>query len=425
MAWIALHDGEEKGAFEVPFQTDAYCKECGGRLRVWRESTDGRARHFKHVSEMGGGRGGGNSSCSGGEGDKHRKWKNFAAERLAEVFDAVAEASVEKRIAAPHTDKEHRDADAIVLFEGRDDQLGLGLAVEVQHKNKDKDIEATTRDYLKQDIAVAWLYEEDFADDGCRMNETDFRDRAAAGISPLYFRNTPIPWDLHLKTHVEPKLDIVRKKPELLNADECDYELTSWGQEVPAKIPQDWFEKKSREIWEKQYWFSVFSQYHSHRNGVNRYASEEFFREVREKMRSEPPEITAKLPPEYSDQKARELWNQKEWLSLFSPPTEHLADIEPLGVSMEIDVAPFFGEKFWKQSWLRGKNPQGQKFAIPCNQCGEMIYPPKNGESVTKMLKFHVKREHKKKLKRSGSYSSFIKNDHAAKLDVNHTDTLL
>lgn len=205
MAYIAVHDGERKGAFEVPFQTDAYCRECGERMRVWRESTDGRARHFKHISEMAGGEGGGGAgSCSGGEGDEHRKWKNFAAERLSEVFDDIAEASVEKRLAAPHTGKKHRDADAIVMFNERDEQLGLGLAVEVQHKNKDKDIEATTQDYLKQDIAVAWLYEEDFSDDGCRMEEVDFRDRASDGISPLYFSTTPVPWQLHVESHVEP-----------------------------------------------------------------------------------------------------------------------------------------------------------------------------------------------------------------------------
>lgn len=246
MAYTAIYEGEVKGAFQVPHKTDAFCQKCGERVRVWRESEGGTARHFKHISEMGGGSGGG-SGCSGGEGDKHIKWKNFAAERLGEVFDGVQEVAVEKRLAAPHTDKEHRDADAIALFEDRDDQLGLGIAVEVQHKNRDKDIEATTRDYLKQDIAVAWLYEDDFTADGCPMAEIDFRDRAADGVNPLMFRPGLLPHGHPPRDYAEIKIGILAEQSELT-------------QSVLATLPKEWHDDTAQKIWANQNWSKIVAK---------------------------------------------------------------------------------------------------------------------------------------------------------------------
>jgi hypothetical protein len=243
MAYTAKFDGEERGAFEVPPRTDAYCLECGGRMRVWREAQDGTARHFKHVENMHGGSAvGGGTACSGGESDEHQKWKNFAAERLQEEFSNIAEVTVEKELAAPHTEKQRRFADAALMFEDRDEQLGYGIAVEVQHKNRDKDIESTTRDYIKQDIAVAWVSESDFHDEGCKLNEFDFRYRASEIPSPLYFKEHPVPWDLHCAAHVEPVL--LRLQP--------------FENEVPAKIPNEYFDQKAMEIWRDQDWNNLF-----------------------------------------------------------------------------------------------------------------------------------------------------------------------
>lgn len=110
MPWIAKHDGKKKGAWQVPAKTDAYCVECGNRVRVWREASDGTARHFKHIDNMGGG-GGGSPDLSAcelvAESDKHLKWKNFAAERLANEFEGnVASCRVEQGMDAPESAKD-------------------------------------------------------------------------------------------------------------------------------------------------------------------------------------------------------------------------------------------------------------------------------------------------------------------------------
>jgi len=246
MAYTAIYEGEERGAFEVPHKTDAYCLECGERMRVWREADDGTARHFKHIRNMKGSTGyAGEHDCSGGESDEHRKWKNFAAERASEEFENIAEVSVEKRFSAPHTEKQYRDADSAVIFQDRDEQLGIGLAIEVQHRNLDKDIRSTTKDYLKQDIAVAWLRKEDFTDKGCKLNEVDFRDRARQSASISLFA-PPVPWYLHVETHVEPELELLRS------------ELSG---HVPAKIPSEYFDKNALEMWESAEWQSLFRRY--------------------------------------------------------------------------------------------------------------------------------------------------------------------
>lgn len=328
MAYIALHDGEEKGAFEVPFQTDAYCTECGERMRVWRESQDGTARHFKHVSEMhGGGEGGGlTNNCSGGEGDQHRKWKNFAAERLYEEFDGIVEATVEKRLHAPHTGKDHRYADAAITFEKWDEQMGVGLAVEVQHKNRDKDIEATTRDYLKQNMAVAWLDENDFSETGCRLNEADFRDRASEKPSPLYFKSTAVPWYLHLESHVEPTLHSIRIAREELNWDECDHELQKREYCVPARLPNEFYDEHAQRIWRNQDWEEIF-----------RIPSGKRYRMEALAPRSPTTNATrVSLPPDYFSWLRRWFWFNTPFEEKLDPPEKYEKNID---FSYDIEAA--------------------------------------------------------------------------------------
>lgn len=89
MAYTAIYDGEKRGAWAIPAGEDAYCEECDERMRVWREGADGTARHLKHISNMGGGDGGGGTDCGGGEDPDHVKWKNLAAERLQEIFETT------------------------------------------------------------------------------------------------------------------------------------------------------------------------------------------------------------------------------------------------------------------------------------------------------------------------------------------------
>lgn len=313
MPYIAIHDGEKKGAFEVPYQTDAYCIDCGERVRVWREAADGTARHFKHVSAMQGGGegGGGGDGCSAGESDEHRKWKNFAAERLSEVFANAAEVAVEKPLAAPHTGKERRYADAAVMFEDYDQQLGNGLAVEVQHKNVSKDVAATTRDYLKQDVAVAWLDESDFSDSGCRLNQLDFRNRASELPSPQYFLTDPPSIGPDVDVHASNWLLQVRHAREELNRPEVDHELSEREWHVPAQLPGEFFDELAEDIYRDQKWESLFKA-----------PSTLAYRTEAAIPRANTTSQTAvTLPPEFVDTVAQRVYRAQEWGSLFTRPT--------------------------------------------------------------------------------------------------------
>lgn len=186
MPWIALHEGEKKAPRQVPTKTDVECPVCGDTMRVWSRSTDGKARHFKHIDGMSISSGGGGSSCeSVAESDVHKKWKSLAADALEQAFAGnVAECRMEKTLDAPASEKDSRDGDAVVLFEKRDPVLGAGMVAEVQHKNHSKDIEATTADYIKQGYSVVWLRKDDFAKDRCRLTEIDFRKRARDAVWP-------------------------------------------------------------------------------------------------------------------------------------------------------------------------------------------------------------------------------------------------
>lgn len=255
MAYTAIYDGEERGAWAIPAGEDAYCMECGERMRVWREGVDGTARHVSHINNMGGGEGGG-TDCGGGEDDDDIKWKNFAAERLQEVFGDLAPtdtpATVEERLAAPASDKGYRDADALIYFDPADEQFGRALAVEVQNENKDKDIDAVTEDYVRQGIAVVWLYEDDFNNDGCKLNETDFRRKARQSIDSILLDQNPVPWYLHIKRHSEILLDGVRKAREELNREDCEHDLIEREHHTPAKLPEEYWNELRR--W---YWFNT------------------------------------------------------------------------------------------------------------------------------------------------------------------------
>jgi len=60
------------------------------------------------------------------------------------------------------SEKDHREADGLVLFEEHDRQLGQGLAIEAQWKNKDKNKRLVTADYREAGYSLLWIYENDF-----------------------------------------------------------------------------------------------------------------------------------------------------------------------------------------------------------------------------------------------------------------------
>jgi len=367
MAFTALYDDEERGAWSVPKGEDAYCTDCGDAMHVVSESSDGRARHFRHNPDHSGG-GGGGGGCSGGESDEHKKWKNFAAERLHELFGdrATDRATVEEPLAAPISDKQERAADACVFFENNDRQFGRGLAIEVQHKNKDKDKLAVERDYDRQGVATLWLTGDDFHDDGLRLTELDIRHR-------------------------------VREQTSI-----C--ELTDKWVRVPARGN------------------STFSHVKllpkTHENLVYE------VHDPRDRQASVP----AKIPTEFFDQTALELWREHDWKALFpdwqtySTETVEIPPYPRAPVKTEINIIPFLSEQFWRDAWLNGKDTVSTEPALTCSECSEIIDSKGHAESVAKLFKFHVKREHKSKLKRqagsqNSAYINFLDRNHRARLE--------
>lgn len=252
MPWIGLYEGEKKGAWQVPLQTDAECPTCGGRVRVWSEGVDGTASHFKHIDGMSGGNGGpggGVQDCdSVAESDEHLKWKNLAAQRLATAFDVPDECvRVEMGLEAPVSAKERRIGDAVLVFPDRDEQLGRGVVVEVQHRNDNKDIEETTADYIKQDFSVVWTDESDFADDHCRLVEVDFRHRAREAA-----------WPEHV-----PSEEAWANDPNEYHRIQSRWQR-AWADGLSisgatATLPPDWLDDLARRFYEETPWDELFT----------------------------------------------------------------------------------------------------------------------------------------------------------------------
>ncbi len=343
MPWIAKHDGEKKGAWQVPAKTDAKCVECGGRVRVWRESSDGTARHFKHIANMGGGQGGGGSAAceSVAESDKHIKWKNFAAEKLAEVFDGdVSECRVEKELDAPKSGKDRRVGDAVLTFENRDPQLGKGVVVEVQYRNHTKDIEETTEDYVEQDYSVVWTGEDDYSTDHCRLSEVDFRTRAQECVWPEY---TPSVSDWRVE-----KYDYNEIQSRWQRAWKGG--LTKSG--APATLPPEWCDEKAREIWESQYWHNLFfKRTIDHEPLSSKYLHEHYTDEVKDELDSGP-ESTVILPPDWVGQKSKQLWESQDWDDLFSPPEEYFDfwDFSEVPATIPKDWVAIKPAEYWRKT---------------------------------------------------------------------------
>lgn len=293
MPWIAEHDGERKSPRQVPEQVDVSCPTCGGRMRVWRRSSDGKARHFKHIGDIGHGNGGGGPGCETvAEHDVHKKWKSLAADRLEHVFEGnISMCSLEHQFKAPHSDKDRRFADAAVIFDEWDEQLGRGVAAEVQHRNNSKDIDAATHDYLEQDIAVVWLYADDFGETHCLLDEIDFRHRAQEAVWPQYAPPT--------RDNSQDLFEVVAQR--------VAHDSVSGAR---ATLPPDWCDQQAKQIWRTQRWEQLFRAPHANAAIVRGLVADR-------SHRIHPPPV---LPPEFIDETAKTIWARQPWLALFDPP---------------------------------------------------------------------------------------------------------
>lgn len=273
MPWIAIHEGQKKGAFQVPKETDVECITCGGRMRVWGESINGIPRHFKHIGNMGHREGGGREACEHvSESDEHIKWKNLAAGCLMEEFsDNISECVVEMELQAPESDKNRRIGDVVLVFDRFDEKLGRGIVVEVQHKNHSKDVKETTRDYISQGFSVVWTYESDYSQDHCRLSEVDFRQRAFDEAWPNYIPRTDCWWSSEYNFEYQQK--------EWLSGCKNGADRSC----VPATLPKEWYDQRARELWESQYWYSLFTA-QSHFGSCRLYESEKYILEVRKSL---------------------------------------------------------------------------------------------------------------------------------------------
>jgi len=304
MAFTALYNDEERGAWSVPKGEAAYCTDCGDAMHVVSESVDGRARHFRHNPDHSGG-GGGGGGCSGGESDEHRKWKNFAAERLHELFSdrAADRATVEEPLAAPISDKQDRAADACVFFENHDRQFGRGLAIEVQHKNKDKDKLAVERDYDRQGVATLWLTGDDFHDDGLRLTELDIRHRVREQTSICELCPK---WSYVVRSSKYGDLTTVDQPTTHEKSVYEAYDPRERNVSVDATIVADWVLPTPREYWKKQGWEAGFSV------NVGSYGHQAF--------RKRDVEVTAAFPRHWYEQTPADYWRSEPWEDRFRSP---------------------------------------------------------------------------------------------------------
>jgi len=190
MPYKAIHNGETKPPQLVPESTTVRCTGCERPMHVVksheRQTRSFVSRHFRHNREDGhggGGGGGGGGSC--GESDEHIRLKSIAASKLKHIFeDNCWKCELEYSIDRTISDAERRQADALLLFDDPDDQLGQGVAIEVQYKNESKDTRAVERDYLENNISTVWVTPDDFGEHDMRLNEADIRDRARRTVWP-------------------------------------------------------------------------------------------------------------------------------------------------------------------------------------------------------------------------------------------------
>lgn len=226
------------------------CLDCEETMYPRGPSIDGRARHFFHPASSGreGGCGGG-----GGESDTHRKLKSLAASALRTEFeDEAKQYGVERRLKAPATDEiNHRDADAYVEFESRDEQLGRGLIAEVQYRNKGKDIDATTQDYIAQGWSVCWLDVDDFASDRCLLDTNEFRQRATEAVWPEYIPSR-FEWGSVETNFYRMRAQWLQSESKTLSEDAAK-----------VRLPPEWNDEAAQQMWASQEWLSLFRAGHA------------------------------------------------------------------------------------------------------------------------------------------------------------------
>lgn len=161
MPFVAERDGELVTPEGVDDDAKLYCRECGGEMRVKTgHERDGTfvARHFYHKHGAGG--------CSGGESETHERLKLIVLSKVKSVFDC-AEVGVEKRIG-------QNIADVYAVLEERDEKYGAGIVCEVQYRHEGKDVDAVTKNYVREGYSVCWIEGADIEGRDVNLAEPDW-----------------------------------------------------------------------------------------------------------------------------------------------------------------------------------------------------------------------------------------------------------
>lgn len=142
---------------QVDPNKDYNCPSCGNTLRYRREATteDGdtiRRAHFWHTGNVGSPSGIGGCGV-GGESARHEEIKREVVQTLREEYPD-AEIQLEKQIG-------DNVADVVVEYDevyGEPDQNPLGAVVEVQVANQSKEYLDVTKNYLRNEFGVYWVF---------------------------------------------------------------------------------------------------------------------------------------------------------------------------------------------------------------------------------------------------------------------------
>jgi ribosomal protein S27E len=252
-----------------------HCPECGEQVTHRDQGANGKVAHFAHCPQS-------YDGCPGstvGESAEHDAMKSIAVGVVEDRLSVPVSASgTEEQLPAPYSEKEHRKADGLIRFDGRDEQLGDGLAIEVQYRNKQKDLEATTLDYIRgeESIAVLWLWEDDFDMEADSPEDwalplgdaDDIRERVRRQVWPR--GESESIWE-PVNGPSYPGMGITPHPPY----PDSGPVLHSWprgmaldaamptSRDCPAKLPPDAVDDLAQSYKEEQDWSSLFTATHA------------------------------------------------------------------------------------------------------------------------------------------------------------------
>lgn len=278
--------------------------------------------------------------------------------------------------------KDDRQADAMMLLEEPTRTFGRGMIVEVQYRNFGKDIEETTRDYLENGFSVLWVDEDDFESDRClltkkqiRLNvisvwpnavpdSTEWGDDYVEGLDMADFRLLSCRWYRADPSEIfREQLDNYWRANVAMMPKEGDkFEAPT----IEATLPNDFIDGIAHDVKRMYEWGDLFDPPNDF-SPIWGYSK-----------------VPATLPPEWHEEKSREFWRDQPWIERFW--LSYQERIEPLvetgekqSISIDAPIAKFILDEadagFYKQQ-LKKRHFQGRSqtrndlITVTCLDCG-------------------------------------------------------